>query len=332
MGFLGRRGNGKDTPQRLFFATDLHGSTQAWRKMLNAAKAYDVQALICGGDVAGKRLYPIVDQGGGRYRTTIDHRIVEIEGEDAVAEAKKKIAVGGGYYQVMTREEAEALEADPEAMDEAFTRRVRERLGEWVTRAEERLGGTEIRCYITGGNDDDEEMLAPLSEGPFEHVVPSEGAVVEVLGHPMISLGWSNETPWQTPRETTEEHLAELIAQTASQLRDPENAIFNLHVPPKDSTLDTCPKLDTSSWPPKPVMVGGEIITFGAGSSAVAEAIRRYQPLVSLHGHIHESTAVTTIGRTTCINPGSEYQDGALLGAIVAMRPNEIVNYQLTRG
>jgi Icc-related predicted phosphoesterase len=79
-------------------------------------------------------------------------------------------------------------------------------------------------------------------------------------------------------------------------------------------------------------MVGSEVVMHGAGSSAVTDAIRRYQPLISLHGHIHESTAVTTIGRTTCINPGSEYQDGALLGAIVALRPNEIVNYQLTRG
>ncbi len=332
MGFLGNRGGAKEKPQKLFFATDLHGSTQAWRKMLAAAKAYDVHALICGGDVAGKRLYPIVDQGNGRYLATVDGRVVEMEGDDAVAAAKKRIAVGGGYYQVMTPEEASMLEADPDAMERAFAERVRDRLGEWVELAEERLAGTDIRCYITGGNDDDEEMLAPLSAGSFTHVVPSEGKVVDVLGHPMISLGWSNETPWKTPRETTEDQLAELIAGTASQLGHPENAIFNLHVPPKDSTLDTCPKLDASTWPPTPVMVGGEIVTFGAGSSAVAEAIRRYQPLVSLHGHIHESTAVTTIGRTTCINPGSEYQDGALLGAIVAMRTNEIVNYQLTRG
>lgn len=332
MGFLGRKREAQAKPDRLFFATDLHGSTQAWRKMLNAVKAYDVQALICGGDVAGKRLYPIVDQGGGRYVATVDDRLVEVEGDSEMAEAKKRIAVGGGYYQVMTPEEAEALEQDPEAMERAFAARVRDRLTEWVELAEERLGGSDVKCYITGGNDDDEDMLSPLRGGSFTHVVPSEGQVVDVLGHPMISLGWSNETPWRTPRETTEEHLAELIADTASRLDGTENAIFNLHVPPKDSTLDTCPKLDTSSWPPTPVMVGGEVITFGAGSSAVADAIRTYQPLVSLHGHIHESTAVTTIGRTTCINPGSDYQDGALLGAIVALRTNEIVNYQLTRG
>jgi Icc-related predicted phosphoesterase len=300
--------------------------------MLNAAKVYEVEALICGGDIAGKRLYPIVDRGAGHYVATVDGRVVELEGDAAVAQAKERIAAGGGYYQMMTPDEAAALEQDAEEMERHFTARVQARLAEWVQLAEERLHGTEIDCFITGGNDDDERMLAPLREGSYTHVIPSEGRVVEVLGHPMISLGWSNRTPWETPRETSEEHLAELIEQTATQLDDPGNSIFNLHVPPKDSTLDSCPKLDTSSWPPQPVMVGSEVVMHGAGSSAVTDAIRRYQPLISLHGHIHESTAVTTIGRTTCINPGSEYQDGALLGAIVALRPNEIVNYQLTRG
>lgn len=331
MGFFSKR-PAKEESRRLFFATDLHGSSQAWRKMLHAAGAYKVEALICGGDVAGKRMYPIIDQGTGRFLATVDDRRVELDGESAVAEAKKRIAVGGGYYMVMAPDEAEALENDPEAMEKVFAERVKERLEEWVEIAEERLAGTDVKCYITGGNDDEEDMLAPLFDGSREHVIACEDRVVDVLGHPMISLGWSNETPWQTPRETTEEHLAELIAQSASQLGGYENAIFNLHVPPKDSTLDTCPKLDTSVSPPAPVMIGGEVITFGAGSSAVKDAINKYQPLLSVHGHIHEATSVTTIGRTTCINPGSEYHHGALLGAIVVMRTNEVVNYQLTRG
>jgi Icc-related predicted phosphoesterase len=300
--------------------------------MLHAASAYKVEALICGGDVAGKRMYPIIDQGTGRYLATVDDRRVELEGDSAVAEAKKRIAVGGGYYKVMGPDEAEALENDPVGMEKVFAQRVRDRLEEWVELAEERLAGTDVKCYITGGNDDEEDMLAPLFNGPREHVVACEDRVVDVLGHPMISLGWSNETPWQTARETTEEHLAQLIDRCASQLEGYENAIFNLHVPPKDSTLDTCPKLDTSVSPPAPVMIGGEVITFGAGSSAVKDAINKYQPLLSVHGHIHEATAVTTIGRTTCINPGSEYHHGALLGAIVVLRTNEVVNYQLTRG
>jgi Icc-related predicted phosphoesterase len=319
-------------PKRLFFVTDLHGSTKAWGKMLSAASVYRADALICGGDVAGKRLYPIVDRGGGRYAAELNGRVTELDGEDGVFDAQKRIEDVGGYHKVMGPDEAAALEQDSEAMEKVFVQCVRDRLVKWISVAEERLNGTDVKCYITGGNDDEEEMLAPLFEESFEHIVPSENAVVDVLGHQMISLGWSNETPWATPRETTEDRLAEMIEASVSKLDDIPNAIFNLHVPPKDSTLDTCPKLDTSQLPPVPVMSAGQVVTFGAGSSAVDDAIKRYQPLLSLHGHIHESTAARKIGRTTCINPGSEYHDGALLGTIVALTPDKIVKHQFTRG
>jgi uncharacterized protein len=298
--------------------------------MLSAASAYKVDGLICGGDVAGKRLYPIIDQGGAKYLAEVEGRKLQFEGDDGLKEAKRRIEAGGGYHTVMTSDEAAALGNDE--MERMFVEAVRNRLAEWVEIAERRLDGTGVKCYITGGNDDEPEMLEPLFEREFEHVVPSENRVVDVLGHPMISLGWSNKTPWETPRETTEERLVEMIDESASQLSSFEDAIFNLHVPPKDSTLDSCPKLDTSQWPPVPVMSGGQVVMFGAGSSAVAEAIEKYQPLLSLHGHIHESTAVRKIGRTTCINPGSEYHDGQLLGAIILLAKGRVVDYQLTRG
>jgi Icc-related predicted phosphoesterase len=327
-----RKRNDGGAPKRLFFATDLHGSTKAWGKMLSAASVYRVDALICGGDVAGKRLFPIVDDGGGRYVAEINGRPTEFAGENGLAEAQKRIEDVGGYHKVMSGDEAASLEQDEKAMEKVFVECVRDRLATWVSVAEERLDGTGVKCYITGGNDDEEAMLEPLFERTLAHVVPSENVVADVLGHPMVSLGWSNHTPWATPRETTEERLTEMIDAVAAKLGDCENAIFNLHVPPKDSTLDTCPKLDTSQWPPVPVMSGGQIEMFGAGSSAVAEAIERYQPLLSLHGHIHEATAVKKIGRTTCINPGSEYHEGGLLGVIVVLKPNKVVDYQLTHG
>jgi uncharacterized protein len=332
VGLFSKRNNGSGEQKRLFFATDLHGSTMAWGKMLSAASAYKVDALICGGDVAGKRLYPIIDQGGGNYLAEIEGRQLPFEGDDGLAEARRRIAAGGGYHTVLTADDAAALAQNKPEMDRLFVESVRDRLAEWVSIADRRLDGTGIKCYITGGNDDEPEMLEPLFERESEHVVPSEGRVVDVLGHPMISLGWSNETPWQTPRETTEERLVEMIDESVSQLNGCDDAIFNLHVPPKDSTLDSCPKLDTSQDPPVPVMAAGQVVMFGAGSSAVAQAIERYQPLIGLHGHIRESMAVRKIGRTTCINPGSEYQHGQLLGVIVVLAKDRVVDYQLTRG
>ena len=108
--------------------------------------------------------------------------------------------------------------------------------------------------------------------------------------------------------------------------------IFNMHVPPVDSTLDTCPRLDTSTDPPTMITSGGEPVMFGAGSQAVRAAIEKYQPLLSLHGHIHESRGVIQIRRTTAINPGSEYGEGILRGTIVNLQDGKVKSTQMTSG
>jgi len=53
------------------------------------------------------------------------------------------------------------------------------------------------------------------------------------------------------------------------------------------------------------------------GSTAVRDAIKRWQPMLGLHGHIHESKAAQKIGATMCLNPGSDYSADVLRGAIV---------------
>jgi Icc-related predicted phosphoesterase len=329
---MGLRRTAKEPTVTLFYVTDLHGSEVAFRKFLNAAKAYRVEALVCGGDVAGKQMYPILPAGNGTKVVEIDGREHRLESAAAIAEAKAMLECRGGYHVELELDEANALAADEAGRDELFTRLVQARLTDWVALADERLGDTGIKLYVTGGNDDSEAMLRPLVDAASDVVIASEGRVVEVCGYPMASLGWSNETPWKTPRETDESTLASMLEDALSGLGDYERAIFNLHVPPKDSSLDTCAVLDTSVWPPAPVFVGGEPQTFGAGSTAVDHVIRERQPLLGLHGHIHESAGIKKIGRTTCVNPGSDYVDGTLRGAVIALRGDQVKGVQRTTG
>jgi Icc-related predicted phosphoesterase len=330
---LFRKDSARQPTVRIFFASDLHGSEVAFRKMLNAVKAYEVDALICGGDVAGKRLYPIVDHGDGTHTIQVNGHDERLQAGSELDAARKRLADAGGYTIDLEPDEAAAIAADGDRMERVFVDKVRERLTAWVELTEERLAQTETSIYVTGGNDDSEEMLEPLRSGGSSRLVACEGRVVDVCGYPMASLGWSNETPWNTPRETDEGSLAAMIEDAIGGLEGGyERAIFNFHVPPKDSSLDTCPRLDTTVWPPAPIMHGGEVETFGAGSSAVAEAIERCQPMLSLHGHIHESANAIKLGRTVAINPGSDYQDGCLRGAIVCLRGDKVTDYQLTRG
>lgn len=148
----------------------------------------------------------------------------------------------------------------------------------------------------------------------------------------MISIGYSTPTPWKTPREITDEALGEMIENMVSLVTDLSHTIFNLHDPPVDSSLDTCPMLDWSKDPPEPIIQGGQTVMYGAGSKSVRKAIEKYQPMLGLHGHIHESQSVAKIGRTTCINPGSEYGEGILRGCLVTFSNGKVEGYQMTSG
>ncbi len=330
MNLFGKQGGRKAT--RIFFATDIHGSETSFRKFVNAGKFYQADVLILGGDVAGKLLVPIV-KDGSTYRAGLQGYTYEMTTEAELAEFKKKIGTLGFYHLFLSPDEYAAMKADREAIETHFVAAAHQRLAEWVGLAEERLKDTPIRCYITGGNDDPWGVLAALEENKREHVVPCEGYTVKVDDdHPMVSLGYSNETPWKTPREISEDALAVKIREAVAGVEDFTACIFNFHCPPKDSTLDTCPMLDTSTDPPTVIMEAGNPVLFGAGSTAVRAAIDKYQPLLALHGHIHESRGAIKIGRTQCINPGSEYGEGILHGVIVNVLGNKIEGYQLTSG
>ena len=67
------------------------------------------------------------------------------------------------------------------------------------------------------------------------------------------------------------------------------------------------------------------------GSIAVRAAIEKYQPLLGLHGHIHESRSAQKIGRTLCINPGSEYGEGVLRGILLELSSKGLEDHVFTQ-
>jgi Icc-related predicted phosphoesterase len=155
-----------------------------------------------------------------------------------------------------------------------------------------------------------------------------EGRMVEIDEWTMISTGWSNHTPWNTHREETEEQLGARIESMAKEVPDASRAIFNLHCPPYKSGLDDAPAIDADLR----LLHGGRALR-PVGSTAVREAIEKHQPLLSLHGHIHESKGAIKIGKTLSINPGSSYEEGMLMGAIIQLDPKKgIKSYQLVNG
>lgn len=318
---------------RLFYATDLHASERTYRKFINAGKFYDVNILVMGGDITGKLLIPIIKEKNGHYRVTLQGRVEQLTSEEELKNLMARLNILGFYYKTMNEDEFKAISSDTNAISILFNELARQRLNNWVDLAEERLTGTGIKCFVTGGNDDEPEVLSVMKREGNKSFFACENEMVYVDDdHSMISVGFSTPTPWKTPREVSEERLGVMIEEMVAKVPDMNKAIFNFHDPPIDSSLDTCPMLDWDKDPPEQIMQGGQPILFGAGSRSIRDAIEKYKPMLGLHGHIHESQSVAKIGRTTCINPGSEYAEGILRGCLVTFADGEVQGFQMTSG
>jgi Icc-related predicted phosphoesterase len=313
---------------RLYYASDIHGSEQLWRKFLAASSFYDAGVLIMGGDMSGKLLVPLVENSPGVWETKVFGREQTVKGEAAVAELEKRIRFNGFYPYRCDPSEMELLRADPQHQDRTFKRVMAEELERWLALAHERLGRSNVRVYVMPGNDDPwefDEVLAG-APAPVENV---EGRVVRLDGVQMLSSGWSNPTPWDSPREKTEEDLRETFEKLREDLEPDVPAIFNLHVPPYDSRIDMAPELTDDL---RVKSSGGEVNMVPVGSTAVRQFIEEWKPILSLHGHIHESRGAVSIGDTVAINPGSTYAEGVLDGAVVDIDGGRVVSYQLVSG
>jgi Icc-related predicted phosphoesterase len=312
---------------RIYFVSDLHGSSVCFRKFINAAKIYEAQVLILGGDVAGKAIQSIVRAPGGHWKCRFvgtDYDVVE--GPELTA--LEKLIADHGYYPYRADPgELEAMEANG-GLDELFLRLMRERLTEWLELADARLRPLGIPLYFMLGNDDPEELGALLDTAPWG--THDEGKVVWLDDeHEMISCGYSNVTPWHTYREQDESHLRASIDSMVPALEHPERAVFNLHAPPFGTQLDEAPLLDENLQVQATL---GQVRMVAVGSTAVRDAEQAYQPLLGLHGHIHESSGIRRIGRTVVINPGSDYSTGALNGALITLDGDKVKAQQLVRG
>ena len=313
---------------RVFFITDVHGSTRCFKKFLNAAKFYKAGILVLGGDLTGKVLIPVVEQGDGTYRCMYEGNEMTLKNKKDVDDLVARATDSGLYARIMTKKEFEEISADPKSVTAAFNKAMVDRVGDWMRLAEERLGSTDVKCYISPGNDDLFDVDPILDSSRY--VFNPEGKVVSIDGeHEMITLGYTNHTPWNSPREVDEDELGGMIEKMAEGVENMKTAIFNIHVPPIDTPIDKAPLVDKDL---KVVVKAGQVQIGSAGSSACRAAIEKHQPMLGIHGHIHESHGFVMIGRTLCANPGSDYGEGVLRGFLTEIEGEKIRSHMLTTG
>jgi Icc-related predicted phosphoesterase len=294
---------------RIYFSTDIHGSERCFRKFLAAATTYEADVLIMGGDIAGKGLVPIRAQNG-MLTAQVRGESVSLPQEE---EARLRAEINRlGFYSVIgDPAEMDRLEGDPEAIDQAFRREIVAQIQAWCRLADERLA-REVRCVITPGNDDPLEIDPVLKAGP--RIESPEGELCDLGPALLASCGDVTPTPWNTEREFSEDELGKRLARMLDAVPKGRQVVANFHNPPFSSGLDFAAELDANFTP---VLRGGRPSIVPVGSTAVRDTIKKYQPSVALHGHIHESKGAQKIGRTLCLNPGSDYAADLLRGVVV---------------
>ncbi|MBI4769259.1 MAG: metallophosphoesterase [Chloroflexi bacterium] len=312
---------------RIFFATDIHGSDICWKKFLNAGKFYGVDVLVLGGDMTGKALVPITQRPDGSYRAVLLQQEFILQNEGEVRDMERRVGSRGYYPFRVTPEQLAEFEADPAQVDAFFHQQMLATLERWMVLADEKLAGSRLRCFVCPGNDDGFEVDEVIRRS--RAVELAEGKVMELGdGFQMVSTGWANITPWKTFRELPEAELAAKLEGMIPQNADMRRTVFAFHCPPYGSNLDEAPEVTEDLR----VKEAGRAL-IPVGSTAVRDAILKYQPLLSLHGHIHEGKGIARLGKTLALNAGSLYEQGVLQGAVVDLDPRKgIRSYTLTTG
>jgi Icc-related predicted phosphoesterase len=318
-----RRARGR----RILFATDVHGSDRCFRKFLNSASVYGVDYLVLGGDITGKLMVPIVRKPDGTYDCRYGDTTHAGLDEDGVKELMKQIRGFGHYVVTVDEQELRELQ-DEEHRDRVFREVVRKSIEDWVALAEERLRGTGVRCFMAPGNDDFLSIDPAIEASDL--VEFAENRVLRLDDtHEMITTGYSNPTPWDTERELSEPELRDRIDGMVRGVQTPENLVAVLHPPPYHSGLDDAPELNADL---EMKLNAAGVQMAPVGSTAVREFIEQTQPLLGLHGHVHEGRGSINIGRTLCLNPGSSYTEGILSAAIVEIGDGEVLSHQFVSG
>jgi len=314
---------------RLFFSTDVHGSTTVWRKWIRAAEEYKANILILAGDLTGKALVSIVRRGDGTYTASYFGRRWVLRSEAEVREFEERLEGAGVYYMVIDEKQLEEVRNNRSLMEQIMFEEMKKRLRLWLEMLVQRVDTRRVLTVVMPGNDDELLIDDVIREFEDRGVVYPFDKVLEIERLEMISSPYVNTTPWNTPREMDEKGLWRHIEDLVSKLKDPSKSIFNFHCPPYGTHIDLAPKLTKDL---RPVVIAGVVQYEHVGSRSVRKSIERYQPVLGLHGHIHESGGMDRIGRTVVLNPGSEYSEGVLRGFIVEIDGDRLVNYWRVEG
>lgn len=306
---------------KIFFATDLHGSTVCFKKYLTAKEFYKVDYLFLGGDLSGKKITFLRKNSQGNYEINNTNKLIASGKElhNYLTTLEKQ----GIYFEIL---ESGNLELGEIEILEIYKKKVYDRLNNWLELAEEKLGEQD-KIIAIAGNDDSfriDNILMQSSKVVLANLkLQNINGVFNILGY-----CYTTPTPWDTAREKNENAIEKDLV-SVNYTKNLMPLILNFHIPPKGIGLDATVALDKDL---KPIMGSGGVKTINVGSKAVYNFVKKIKPSLGLFGHVHQAKGISKIGNTICINPGSVYYEGKLQGCICTFEDNKLISWQLTEG
>ncbi len=298
---------------RLLFVSDPHGADLILKKSITAIKRHEVDVFILAGDLTSKDVRPIIQLNNSEYKVNYQGKN-EIVSKSQIEEVENKLSSYGHYYFHCNSDEFQELNQNQDKIFKILDQKLLEKIDFWARLLIREIDTTKVKLFITPGNDDNFDVDRVLNQYEKDGIYTNLNQPYKFEANEMITVDFSNPTPWKTDRELPEKKLEKLINKRIELLKNPNKAIFNFHCPPHKTKIDLAPELDKNL---KPVIIPGADNKVHVGSTAVRNTIEKFQPVLSLHGHIHESPGNDYIGNTFCLNPGSEYEKGFLYGYII---------------
>lgn len=313
---------------RVWYSADLHGSDHCFQKFLHLTVSdLNLDVLILGGDLTGKIIVPIIKTGSTQWIAHFEGSEHEFRSAGEVTEFRNRLAATGIYSYECDPETACHFQFEKSFQDEVVADLRKQRLLRWIELADEFLRSNNRLVLVTPGSDDPswvDDIVRQSNSLTF-----ADGSITEIAQDLAVaSFSYSCPKPWPSPRAIPESLLHTKLEALTSQRRDMSNVIFNFHCPPRRTLLDRAPALTPRLR--QRIGLGGRNFEH-VGSSTIRTAIEIFQPPASLHGLVHEQHCHDSIGRTVCLNPGTEYRTGSLSGAYLEFSGKTLKEYALTR-
>jgi Icc-related predicted phosphoesterase len=268
-----------------FFATDLHGQTRRYEKLLANIVGERPAVVFLGGELlpassfSRTQLCTAEDDFVSSYLIPLFMKTRDTLGEDYPT-----------IFLILGND-------DPRHEEKRFT--VGESLGLWQHIHQRKVLLGTVPIYGFACVPPTPFLLKDWERYDVSRHVPS-GCVSPEEGYRSVPVE-PHEIRWGT----IQQDLAVLVGEDSL-----DHAVFLFHTPPYDTPLDRA-ALDGKTYEHVALDVH-------VGSIAVRRFIEDRQPLLTLHGHIHESARLTglwkiRIGRTTCINGAHDGPELALV-------------------